>query len=105
MIPLLRTGDDATRFVYPLDGKVYFLVSHDQEKKLLVLERIDRPQGDTKLLPRLEEAQQVYVVIQDEPERMLVRGRLTEEIDQEGRFVRAKWYPESFVPKGGVQFA
>jgi hypothetical protein len=107
---MLHTGEKPTRFFYPPDGKVYFVVSFDTDKRQMVLERIDRPQEDSGQLPRLEEAQQVLVTVLGadggKESSLLYRGRLTEEIDQNGRFLTAKWYCESWVPPGpgGVNF-
>lgn len=106
MIPTVQL-EPPTRFVYPQDGKVYFLAVIDWEKQQLILERASRisshlPVVDEKAvgpLPRLEEAQQFLTTLTDEEGRpRLGRCRLTHEIEETGKFLTAKWYEESWVP-------
>jgi len=96
-IPLLRI-EPATRFIYPQDGRVYYVKGIDYLKEEFVLERIGKPGNAAGTLPKLEEAASIYIMDNDDEKRWTkFRCVLTDEIGQRGKFITAKWVKTATV--------
>jgi hypothetical protein len=102
VIPTIDTapGRAMPLFLYPPDGRIYSLVSHDPAKEKILLERLPKPpDGSVQDWPKLQEAQPIYIVdYTTGPPWALLRCTLTEEIEENGKFLTAKYYKNAVVP-------